>query len=136
MRQLTLIVGLLLGVVAIGSGWIDEGEVVQLTTFDARDHAHETDLWIVDVGGESYVRADIPGVGWLDRLREHPEAELRRNGSHERVHAEPVDDPQLRAAVAEAMAAKYGLANRLVGALRVEKWAVVVQLTPIAGETR
>src|SRR3990172_5976447 len=51
MRQLTLILGLLLAVVAIGSGWIDEGEVVQLTTYDARAHGHETDLWIVDVDG-------------------------------------------------------------------------------------
>ena len=44
MRQLTLILGITLAVVAIGSGWIgwiDEGEVVQLTTYDARAHGHE-----------------------------------------------------------------------------------------------
>lgn len=135
MRQLTLILGLLLAVVAIGSGWIDEGEVVQLTTFDARARAHETDLWIVDVGGRSYVRADLPGAEWLARLRANPEAELRRDGSKLRVRAEPVDDPRLRAAVAEAMAAKYGLANRLAGAIRDEERAVAVLLEPIDAET-
>jgi hypothetical protein len=135
MRQLIVLCGLLLAVVAIGSGWIDEGEVVQLTTFDARARAHETDLWIVDVGGRSYVRADLPGAEWLARLRANPEAELRRDGSKLRVRAEPVDDPRLRAAVAEAMAAKYGLANRLAGAIRDEERAVAVLLEPIDAET-
>jgi hypothetical protein len=131
MRQLILILGLLLAVVAIGSGWVDEGEVVQLTTFDARDHAHETDLWIVDIDGLRYVRADLPGADWLERLRAHPEAELRRDGSEERVRAAPVDDPAVRAAVERAMAAKYGLLDRFVGVIRDEAKAVSVRIEPI-----
>jgi hypothetical protein len=136
MRQLTLIVGLLLAIVAIGSGWIEEGEVVELTTFDARAHGHETDLWIVEVAGRSYVRADLPGAAWLARLRANPEIELRRNGSKERLRAAPVEDPSLRTAVDDAMAAKYGFANRLLGAIRNDERAVAVLLEPIPAETR
>src|SRR3990172_13410335 len=84
MRQLTLILGGLLAVVAIGSGWIDEGEVVQLTTYDARAHGHETDLWIVDVDGRRYVRADLPGAEWLARLRADTQNEHRPPRPHGR----------------------------------------------------
>jgi hypothetical protein len=136
MRQLTLILGLLLAVVAIGSGWIDEGEVVQLTTYDARTHGHETDLWIVDVDGRLYLRADLPGAEWLERLRANPEAELRRDGTHERVRAAPVDDPAVRGAVDRAMAAKYGLVDRLVGAIRNDDKTIPVLLEKIPAEPR
>jgi len=136
MRQLTLILGLLLAVVAIGSGWIDEGEVVQLTTYDARAHGHQTDLWIVDVDGRLYLRADLPGAEWLARLRANPEAELRRDGTHERVRAAPVDDPAVRSAVDRAMAAKYGLVDRLVGAIRDDDRTTPVFLEPIPAEPR
>ena len=135
MRQLTLIVGLLLAIVAIGSGWIEEGEVVQLTTFDGRAHEHETDLWIVDLDGGSYLRADLSGAEWLARLRANPEAELRRDGREERVRAQPVDDPTVREAVDHAMAAKYGLLDRLVGAIRNDG-AVLVRIDPIPAEPR
>jgi hypothetical protein len=136
MRQLTLVVGLLLALVAIGSGWLDEGEVVHLTTYDARAHEHETELWIVDVDGRSYLRADLPGADWLDRLRAHPEAELQRNGSKERVRAVPVDDPVLRAAIGRAMAEKYGFVDRLVGAIRDDDRAVAIRIEPILTDPR
>jgi hypothetical protein len=136
MRQLTLVLGLLLAAVAIGAGWLKEGEVVQLTTYDARAHEHETELWIVDVDGRLYLRADLPGAGWLDRLRANPEAELRRDGTRERVRAVPVDDPALRDAVGRAMAAKYGLVDRLFGAIRDEDRAVPVLLEPVPAEPR
>ncbi len=136
MRQLTLFLGLLLAGVAIGSGWLDEGEVVGLTTYDARAHGHETDLWIVDIDGRSYLRADLPGADWLDRLRANPEAELRRDGTQERVRAVPFDDPALRDAVGRAMAEKYGLVDRLVAAIRDDDRAVPVLLEPIPAEPR
>jgi hypothetical protein len=136
MRLLILILGLVLAAVAIASGWVDEGEVVQLTTYDARDHEHETDLWIVDVDGIRYVRADLPGADWLERLRANPEAELRRNGDLERVRAAPVDDPAVRAEVERAMAAKYGMLDRLVGVIRDEAKAVAVRIEPTSAAPR
>src|SRR5262245_22113333 len=131
MRQLTLALGILLAVVAIGSGWLREGEVVQLTTYDACNHGHETDLWIVDVDGQLYLRADLPGAEWLERLRARPEAELRRDGTRERVRAETIDDRARCEAVDRAMAEKYGFVDRLVGAVRDEDRTVAVLLEPI-----
>lgn len=130
MRQIILTLGILLAAVALVSGWIDEGEVVQLTTYDARRHEHETDLWIVDIDGKSYVRADLPGADWLERLRQNPQVELLRDGALERVTARPVEDPAVRAAVARAMTEKYGLVDELVGAIRDDDEAVAVLLEP------
>lgn len=136
MRQLILTLGILLAVVAIGAGVINEGEVVQLTTYDARAHVHETDLWIVDVDGRRYVRADLPGADWLERLRAHPEVKLRRDDLEERVSARPVEDPGVREAVARAMAEKYGFVDDLVGILRDEDAVVPVILEPIPTASR
>lgn len=131
MRQLTLILGILLACVAVGSAWIDEGEVVELTTFDARDHPHATELWIVDVGGRRFLRADLPGAAWLARLRARPEGELRRDDQSLRVRALPVEDAAVREAVERAMAEKYGLLDRLVGVLRDDDRAVPVVVEPL-----
>jgi hypothetical protein len=130
LRQIILILGILLAVVALVSGWIDEGEVVQLMTYDDRQHEHETDLWIVDLDGRSYVRADLPGADWLERLRANPQAQLRRDGAMLRVTAHPVEEPALREAVARAMAEKYGLVDEFVGAIRDDDEAVPVVLEP------
>lgn len=135
MRQLTLILGLLLACVAVGSAWVDEGEVVELTTFDERNRPHETELWIVEVDGRRYLRADLPGAEWLARLRARPEAELRRNDERERVRALPVEDAALRESVERAMAEKYGFLDRLVGVVRDEDRVVAVaveSLGPVA----
>jgi hypothetical protein len=135
-RQIILILGILLAIVALGSASIDEGEVVQLMTYDARAHPHETDLWIVDVDGRRYVRADLPSADWLERLHARPEAELRRDGVAERVTARFVDDPAVREAVARAMTEKYGLLDRLTGVLRNEDVVVPVILEPIPTASR
>jgi hypothetical protein len=135
-RQIILVLGILLAVVAIGSAWIDEGEVVQLTTYDARAHPHETDLWIVEVDGRRYVRSDLPGADWLDRLTANPEVELQRDSVKERVLARPIDDPAIREAVDRAMTEKYGFLNRFTGILRDEDAVVPVILEPIPTASR
>ena len=136
MRQIILVLGILLAAVAIGSAWVDEGEVVQLTTYDAREHPHETDLWIVDIDGRHYVRSDLPGADWLERLTANPEVELQRDSVKERMTARRVDDPALREAVARAMAEKYGYLDRLTGVLRNEDIVVPVILEPIPTASR
>ena len=136
MRQIILVVGILLAVVAIGSAWIDEGEVVQLTTYDARAHPHETDLWIVEVDGRRYVRSDLPGADWLERLSANPEVLLQRDSVKEHVMARPVDDPAIREAVDRAMAEKYGFLDRLTDILRDEDVVVPVLLEPIPAASR
>lgn len=136
LRLIVLTLGILIAIVALGAGAIDEGEVVQLTTWDARAHAHETDLWIVDIDGQRYLRADRPGADWLERLRAHPEVRLRRDDTEERLSARPVEDPAVRAEVARAMARKYGFVDDLVGILRSDDAAVAVILEPIPTASR
>ena len=132
MRQLTLCIGLALAALAVGSAWLREGEVVTLTTWDAGEHARQSRLWIVEVDGRRYLRADLPGARWVERLRARPEVELQRDGSRERYRAVPVDDDAVREAVGVAMGAKYGLVDDLVGALRDDDHALPVRLDPIA----
>ena len=132
MRQLTLCIGLVLAALAVGSAWLREGEVVTLTTWDAGEHARRSRLWIVEVDGRRYLRADLPGARWVERLRARPVVELQRDGTRERYRAVPVDDDALREAVGVAMAAKYGLVDDLVGALRDDDRALPVRLDPIA----
>jgi hypothetical protein len=136
MRQLTLCIGLALAALAVGSAWVHEGEVVTLTTWDAGNHARRSRLWIVEVEGQRYLRADRPGGRWVERLRARPVVELQRDGARERYEAVPVDDGAVREAVAEAMAAKYGILDDLVGALRDDEHALPVRLDPIATRDR
>jgi hypothetical protein len=103
LRQVTLCIGLALAVLALASSWVHEGEVVTLTTFDAEQHPRRSRLWIVEVDGVRYVRADLPGSRWVSRLRARPQVELQRDGVHERCRAVPVDDPGIREAVGTAM---------------------------------
>jgi len=131
MRLLTLGLGLLLASLAVGSAWVHEGEVVTLTTWDAGDHARRSRLWIVEVDGAPYLRADLPGARWLSRLRKRPQVEVQRDGARARYQAVPVDDPAVREAVAQAMAAKYGLLDDLLGVVRDEDDAQAVRLDPI-----
>jgi hypothetical protein len=136
MRQLTLCIGLLLATLALGSAWLREGEVVTLTTFDARHHPRHSRLWIVEVDGVNYLRADFPGARWVARLRARPEVEVQRHGIVERYEAVPVDDSEARAAVDAAMAKKYGLVDELVAAVRDDDRTLPVRLDPITARAR
>lgn len=135
MRQLTLCIGLLLAVLAVGSAWVHEGEVVTLTTWDAEQHPRRSRLWIVEVDGARYLRADLPGARWVTRLRARPMVELQRDGTRERCQAVPVEDAAVRDAVAKAMAEKYGVLDDVLGAIRDDDDTLPVRLDPIAAPT-
>jgi len=121
-----------LGVVAVvlATIWVEEGEVVTLVTFDSREHAIHTDLWIVDIEGRSYVRAADAETDWLERLLARPEVQLRRNGMVTRVRGVPSDDPAVREAVNRAMRRKYGSVDRVVAWARDHSRCVPVRLEP------
>ena len=60
--------------------WETSGEVAAVRTFDAAGEAHDTHLWIVDVGGHAYLRTGNANAKWLARMREHPAIEVTRHG--------------------------------------------------------
>ena len=55
---------------------IPQGEVVTLHTSDANGDLQQTQLWIVDIEGQRYLRAVDPDSEWLSRLRADPNVEL------------------------------------------------------------
>jgi hypothetical protein len=132
LRTLMLLGGLAVVVVALATIWVDEGEVAKLVTFDSRQQAFDTELWIVDIEGRTYVRAADPESDWLERLRTHPELQLRRNDSVSRVRGVPSDDPAVREAVNDAMRRKYGSVDRVVGWVRDRSRCVPVWLEPLS----
>jgi hypothetical protein len=117
----------------VGALVLREGEVATLTTLDAAGRPLESELWIVEPEGALFLRAGSEHEHWLEHVRAAPEAVLERAGRERRVRAVPSDDPQVRAAVNRAMAEKYGLLDRLWGALRDPSRSVPVRLDPIDG---
>jgi hypothetical protein len=95
-------------VLLIASLWFDEGEVVLLTTMDARGNDYETSLWVVDLEGHAFVRAQSSSSAWLARVRELSDVKLERSGRHTDHRAIPIDDAKVREAVNQLMTEKYG----------------------------
>jgi hypothetical protein len=96
---------------------IDEGELVTLYSRGPDGDRYGTQLWVIEEAGDLYLRAHYPGAKWLARVRDHREVELHRGEASQSFLARPVDDPEVRRAVNRAMAAKYGLADRLASSL-------------------
>jgi len=131
MRGLVLAVGIVVGAIVLGSLLVDEGEVVTLVTRDAEGLDHDTQLWVAQWQGGTWIRASSPENHWLERLRAHPDVTLRRGEQVLRYHAVPVPEPAVRAGVDAAMAEKYGLADRLWAKLGDRSRAVPIRLEPV-----
>ena len=128
MRNALLIVGLLIGGMVAGVMLVDEGEVVTLGTRGSNGDRYGTQLWVIENGGDLYVRAHFSRAKWLARIRNHPEVELHRGGASQSFLAGPVEDPEVRRAVNRAMAAKYGFADRLASAVWDPEKSIPVHL--------
>ena len=104
-------------------------EVVVLRTFDARGAAHETSLWIVEDDAHAlWLRAGMPTSSWLERIRERPDVELVRGGTTALYTAVPVAAERER--IHALMRERYGLADRIISALRDGSESVPVRLDP------
>jgi hypothetical protein len=127
-----------LGVLAVvaAAGWVEEGEVATLVTFDDRGRGRDTRVWIVDVDGSTYVRAPDGGCAWLTRLRDHPVVHLSRGDGLLTVRAEPVDDSDAREVVNHAMHEKYGGFDELMAHWRDPSRSVPVRLEPVKSAQR
>jgi hypothetical protein len=130
--MLMLLGGLAVFAVALATIWVEEGEVATLVTLDSRQQAFETDLWIVDIEGRTYVRAADLESDWLERLLARPELQLRRSDTVSRARGVPSDDPAVREAVNDAMQRKYGSVDRVVGWVRDRSRCVPVWLEPLS----
>jgi ABC-type uncharacterized transport system YnjBCD ATPase subunit len=111
-RMVMLVTGVLTAFVVVGAATLDEGEVVRLMIVDDEGRLHETDLWIVEFSGQTYLRAAQPDALWLELLRKHPDVTLERDGAERAYHAMPDDAGVQRERVSLEMARKYGFADR------------------------
>ena len=130
MRQAILLVGALLAACLVVSLWFDEGEVVTLITTDEQAHEHETGLWLVDVDGDSYLRAQSVDTAWWVRARRDPDVRMLRGERLAEYRAIPVDDAAIRTSVDEAMSEKYGWLNRALLFARDHCDSVAIRLEP------
>ncbi|HME70310.1 MAG TPA: hypothetical protein VKM54_10650 [Myxococcota bacterium] len=132
MKVLLIMSGLSVALVVFVTAFgIDEGEVVNLSTVDARGAQFETQLWIIEQDGKLYLRAGRPAARWLARLRAHPEVKIERGGTTTPYRAVPLDDPATREAVNRGMAEKYGQADGLIARIFDRSQTVPIRLEPL-----
>lgn len=128
-----LAIGIVIGFLVLGALLLDEGEVVTLFTQDA-GREYRTHLWIVEVDGREFLRANRSDSNWLARLKMNPAVRVRRSvGSHGPTGlywARPVDDPATRIQVDAEFAGKYRFADRVGRRLSEGSRSQVVELKP------
>ena len=132
LRYLALAAGAAIVLVVVGVLWVDEGEVVTLTTLDDQGRSSVTGLWIVEIDGEVYLRAGSRHAKWLERVRARPEVELTRDGVTQKVRATPIEDAALRNAVSWAMRDKYGFIDAVLVRIIDHSEAVPILVEPLA----
>lgn len=140
MRTAVLTIGCLIGVLVLSVLAVPEGEVATLSTFAADGRDHATQVWLVDgeaLPGASpeaiYLRAHSRDAGWLARLEAAPQVDLERDGAAQPYRAEVADAAALREPLNRAMAAKYGVADRLLAYVLDPAVSVPVRLVPDPG---
>ncbi len=105
-------------------------EVVVLVTRGLDGAAHQTSLWIVEDGGQLWLRSGNPTSSWLARLRNDPDVELARAGERTAYRAVPVETTGARDRVNALMAEKYGTSDDLVAWFGDMSDSVPIRLDP------
>lgn len=137
MRAAVLTIGCVIGAIVLSVLLVPEGEVATLSTFEADGRDHETQVWVVDADalpgaspGAVFLRASSRHAGWLARLRAVPQVELARGETTRTYRAEVADAADLREPLNRAIAAKYGVADRLLALLLDPALSVPIRLVP------
>ena len=104
------------------------GEVVEVETFDDRGRKFSTSLWIVDLYGDTWIRAGDPDSAWVQRLRVNPEVAMTREGARATYHAEIVEDFAER--INDGMREKYGRADQLISTIHDDEAVLAIRLVP------
>lgn len=114
-------------------GVSERGEVVELITQDANGEQFTTRLWIADLDGAMWLRADS-GSGWYQHLVLHnaqrPATLLRGDATYSITST---SYPEMVKTLDTLMASKYGLGGTIVDALGGSALAtgIAVKVLPI-----
>ena len=107
----------------------ESGEVVVLTTAGGDGgELQQRRIWVVDLEGRQWLRSGSPDSEWLARLRLNPVVTVERAGTAAQYTAAAT--PAMQEPVNEAMAAKYGWADTVIGMMFGREDAVPVELIP------
>lgn len=104
------------------------GEVIVLTSTDSSGEAHQTRLWVVDSGGEAWLRAGGDGAGWYQQIVANPAVSMTRNGETRSYVAIAV--PAATDTVNGLMRAKYGWGEKVIGQMIDRSRSVAIRLEP------
>jgi hypothetical protein len=113
----------------------EQTEVAMLRTIDESGAAHETKLWVVDLDGTPWVRVARPQRNWFERLRQHADVELIRNGVVQPHRAVEISDEDTRRRVDQAFREKYGVVDWWYGLL-LRRDPIPVRLDPMGAGPR
>ncbi len=119
---------LVLGAALFGLGEL--GEVVVLKTVDPEGATHETRMWVIDAGGQMWIRAGDPSSRWLARLRTNADVELTRSSETRPFRAVPVETEETLARINGLMETKYGFVHRVNDVMLGYDDAVPIRLDP------
>lgn len=89
---------------------------VHVITRDADGSERRTKIWLVVVDGQGYIRTG--GTRWGDNLIRDPALRLEVEGSSHALRANRVTDAALIERLTEALRAKYGTSDRVIGWFR------------------
>jgi len=133
-RLFALVALVVVVVAAISIVWFagqrsPSGEVVTLVTYGSGGK-QETSLWVVEEGGQLWLRADYPASGWVERLRENPQVSLTRGEETRRYRAEPVESSDARERINASMAEKYGSSGSFVEFFGSHDKSIPIRLHP------
>ncbi len=127
--------GLMVAAILVTALGFDEGEVWNLHTVGEQGAEYETQVWMVEVDGQPFLRSGDPGSRWLERIGHEPRVILERTGDERRYLAVPMSDRRMLERVNTAMAEKYGYADRVVDWLVDTDQSIAVRLDPAPGQT-
>lgn len=133
MRRFLILFPALLSVLVFGAMALPMGDFVELHTVDSEGREFSSSVWVAEVDGALHLRSGWPESHWLERLSTHPLVEIEHDGDSHYYRAVVVDDPAVRTALNEALAAKYSVADRLIGRFVDMDASIPVRLEPIEG---
>lgn len=128
-----LAMGVMTAALVVAVTLTDEGEVVHLITMDETGQPRDTQLWIVEVDGQSYLRAGGDDLAWLGRLQTGKSASLKRDGKAVKIASSIETAADIRARVDSAMSEKYGFADGVWDVVRSSNY-VIIHIWPSVAE--
>jgi hypothetical protein len=103
-------------------------EVPEVVTADPDGETRTTNVWMVVVDGEGYLRTG--DTRWFANLERDPDLVLRVEGTEHPLRAFFVTDAPLRGRVIQAFRDKYGWEDRLLGVFGDDADARIIRLDP------